>query len=480
MNIAGPLATLIFAVTVLTVFGGLFAYGIYRAREGRRERPAARSSLEYFVEFAPASGVAVTFDDERATRRRPRRSWPLYAFSMAALLGMVAATFHYGRTGLRLVLQGAWDETGATVEFPAPPPVVAAAVGSTGVRVARAPRPASLFPSARFDTNGDGVIQEEERRALHAAVPLSVLVTIDDGGHAQGLAWLRETLDRYELSGRVTFFLTGNYLEGRPSYLGGPVTAWWSTLARSGFLGIHGLTHERGTEWSRERWLEEHSATLSAVVTTVEPPPGWSWASYPWGSRAPFLTFDDAYFAALDDVSPRVAYDASMIVHPSSPSSFRGDRLVPRDQSWPFSLDLALPDDVELPFSSARGRRVKIGKHPILEVPAYSWAVRDEREQLSWVPPLDVNLYDLYRCSGDAVNAAVVTAFEQNLDAHYRGNRAPFQLGLHAQNYTADRRCERRTLEAMLDVVARLVRGGQAIRYEAMPRLLERLLGERL
>src|SRR5262249_10893694 len=122
--------------------------------------------------------------------------------------------------------------------------------------------------------------------------------------------------------------------------------------------------------------------------------------------------------------------------------------------------------------------RVKIGSHSILELPAYAWAVRDELEQLLWVPPLDVNLFELYRCNGDAANTEVVVAFERNLDAHYRGNRAPFQLGLHAQNYTADRRCERRTLEAMFDVVERLVRGGQSIRYEAMPRLLERLLRE--
>jgi peptidoglycan/xylan/chitin deacetylase (PgdA/CDA1 family) len=476
VNIAGPLATLIFAVTVLTVFGGVFAYGIYKARERRRERPSARRRLEYFVEFTLEPGMTVAIDAELASRAR--RPWGLYALSSSALLGMVAATAYYCRAGLRLVLQGAWDDRGSAVEFPPPPPLAAAAIGSPQAFGARRSRGASLFPSQRFDANGDGRIQPDERRELHASVPLTVVVTIDDNGHVQGLAWLRETLDRYGLAGRVTFFLTGNYLEGRPSYLGGPVSAWWSALAQTGFIGIHGLTHERGTEWSRQRWAQEHSATMSAIVSKVSPPPGWSWSSYPWGSRAPFLTFDDAYFSALEEVTPQVVYDASMIVHPYSPASFQGDRLVERDQSWPFSLDAELPTDVELPYSSVLGHRVRIGSHPIMEVPAYAWAVRDGHDRLSWVPPLDVNLFELSPCSGNAANSEVVAAFERNLDAHYRGNRAPFQLGLHAQNYTADRKCERRTLEAMFDTVEKLVRGGEAIRFEAIPRLVGQLLEE--
>lgn len=109
LNIAGPLATLVFAVTVLTCFGAVFAYGVYKARERQRDEPLAKR-LTYFVELALEPEPVATSDEPPGEGRR--RPWAIYALSGAALLALVAASTYYGHTGLRLVVDGAWDDRG--------------------------------------------------------------------------------------------------------------------------------------------------------------------------------------------------------------------------------------------------------------------------------------------------------------------------------------------------------------------------------
>lgn len=476
MNIAGPLATLIFGLTVLTVFGGLFAYAVYKARERTRKKPSSgKKSLMYFVEYELPIAQATAVATGPAIARRPAegKPWGLYALSLCAVAGLCGVTAYYYQAARRLVLQGAWGQG----EYPAPPDRPKVKRGPVVVVSLDARRP-SLFPSAKYDTNLDGAIQPEERKRLHAEVDLTVLLAVDDNGHAQGMRWLYDTFERHKLWGKVTFFLTGNYLEGKQSYLGGPVGAWWNALSNENFVGLHGLTPGApGTTdtWVPDRWNKEHVDTMKSITDTVEPPDGWAWASYPWGARAPYLSVTDAYFAGLERLAPRVVYDASMVVHPTSPPPAQTPAQA-RDSSWPFSLAWPLPIDVELPFSEKQDRRVLIENHTIVEVPVYAWAVqRKKNEGVSWIPSLDVNFFDVYRCTGDGVNEEALAAFEQNLDAHYQGNRAPFHLGLHAQNYMADKKCERKTIEAMLEKIDQLIKSGRKIKFEAMPQLLERL-----
>lgn len=480
MNIAGPLASLIFAITVLTVFGGLFAYGVYKARERTRKKPAAgKKSLQYFIEYelpVATAGGPVPIAVPRPTEGRP---WALYALTVFAVTGMIGAGVYYYRSGRRLVLQGAWQRsgTGASAEFPAPPDRPRITRGAL-LELKLAARRASLFPKAKYDVNADGQLDAAERATLHAEVPQSIVFTVDDNGQAQGLLWLFETFERSKVLEHTTFFLTGNYAEGRPSYLGGPMTDWWSTLAQHGYVGLHGLTHEQGLDWSRQRWTDEESSTLKDIIANVKAPEGWAWNQYPWGSRAPYLSFSDAYFAALDRLSPVMLYDASLVVHPVAPPGAAAAVLPPRDQSWPFSLNTPMPADVELPFSKTLDSRVQIGSHAIYEMPVYSWAIKSTGGNLVWTPSLDVNIFQAHPCSGDGANTEVVDEFAKNLDAHYRGNRAPFHFGLHAQNYSADRRCERKTVEAILAKVAELTAAGQKLKFDSVPRVLESLASE--
>lgn len=482
MNIAGPLASLIFAITVLTVFGGLFAYGVYKARERTRKKPAAtKKVLQYFVEYtlpAMANGEAGAFGAGPKMAASEGKPWGLYLISLLAIGGLVTAAVYYFRSGQRLVLQGAWGGSSST-EFPDPPADRTKPARGAPVSLAKLttpPRKASLFPKASFDSNGNDKIDGDERRNLQENVPLTILVTVDDNGHAQGMKWLLERFDRYGVTGKATYFITGNYAKGRPNNLGSSnVELWWNTFSNEAFIGIHGLrtdpTNREREGWDVSTWKTEDTGVMSELLK-LRPPTGWTWNEYPWGSRAPYLWFTDQYFTALEQTSPRVQYDASMIVNGAKLDTV-GQPPSPRDLVWPFSLETPIPSpDVILPYAEKLDTRVTIGKHAILEVPVYSWAIVKGTAKI-WVPPLDDNLFKEQGCPGDGPNKATVDAFFENLQAQYTGNRAPLHLGLHAQNYMADKKCQRATIEAILSKVIGLQQSGWRLQYESIPRLLE-------
>ena len=355
-----------------------------------------------------------------------------------------------------------------SVEFP-PPPARPRKGRGAEVVIAHASRAPSLFPSPEYDANADGILQPEERRRIHAEVPLSVLVSVDDNGEPQSMAYLDTLFERFAIADKVTYFLTGNYLEGRPLYQGGAMANWWAALAQESFVGLHGLTHAKGADsWAPERWYDEERTVMKEITEHVPPPTGWSWGRYPWGSRAPELVANEGYFVALERMTPPVLYDASLVV--------RADTLRPlgeRDLPWPFTLDHELAEEVQLPVVQSTGRQVALGKHPIFEVPVYAWEVRNGGKR-AWIPSMDLNYFELFPCDGEPSRQGL-SMFEENLSAHYEGNRAPFHLGLHSQNYMADRICERATLEAMLDVLKRFAGPAAQIRFEAIPMLVSRL-----
>ena len=66
-----------------------------------------------------------------------------------------------------------------------------------------------------------------------------------------------------------------------------------------------------------------------------------------------------------------------------------------------------------------------------------------------------------------------------NLEAHYRGNRAPFHIGLHSRQYAADRNCERATLGAIFAEIKGLKGAGKNIRFSNIPDLLLWLMRRR-
>jgi len=481
MNLAEPLATTIFAVTVFTVFGGVFAYAVYKARErtrGDRAATPGSPALEYFVEYVPegADTSPIPTGAEATSRHLAVATYGLAALTLAAF---AAASVFYVR-GHRIFQPGR-PAAGASSAMP---PIGERLAGApqtvpSSARIAARPRPpdlatlrrrpGSLFVAARDDADGDGRISPEERARIHDHVPQFIVGCCDDNGAVQGRCWMREVFAKHAILGKATFFMTADYLEGRASYLGGPVHQSWQTLFDEAWGGIHGTSHAPGAEgWSQKRWRDENGTVQLEIVTRLRPPSGWDWASYPWGARAPFLVLSDAYFASLEKLSVR--YDASLVVRPPGPPPDAAQDV--RDVSWPFTLAEPIPADVELPYLEREKRRVHLSRHALWEVPVYAWIMRPAGAAPRWEPSLDYNLFKHHPCSGDAPNLDAVEVLLASLRAHYRGNRAPFHIGLHAQNYTADRRCERATLETFFARLDRMIEDGFNLRYTSMPELL--------
>lgn len=115
--------------------------------------------------------------------------------------------------------------------------------------------------------------------------------------------------------------------------------------------------------------------------------------------------------------------------------------------------------------------RAQLGRHALWEVPVYAWVMKN-KGKTEWMPSLDFNLWNSYGCQGTHVNEDAVNVLIDNLKGHYRGNRAPFHIGLHAQNYTKNKTCERAAIAKAFDEIDRLIEEGFNLRYAAMPELL--------
>lgn len=446
MTVVGALATIIYVTTILTVVLGLSAYALYKVREKRRLLPQkSRVLLTYFVEYALPGMPAGSLVTVRAPKTT---SWRV-PLSLGAGIGLVVAVV----LGIWLRLHGA-SSLDVAAEPRTMPDLKSLAHGAP-----------SLFPYPSLDANGDGIIQDDERLQIHAEVPQFVLLSCDDNGAVAGLEWLRATMASHHAGGKVTYFMTGNYMEGRANYMGGPVDDWWQLEATESYVGLHGTTHaEGGQGWNVDRWKEELSGVHQQMIRKLAPPPQWVWDGYPWGSRAPFLVVDDAYFTALDGLRPHVVYDASLIVQPNKRPAKASE---PRDVIWPFTLEQPLLDEVYASGGESTPR-MKIGHHGLWEVPVYAWLLKG-----NWQPSLDYNLFKVYPCDDKDGRKDAVRDVMDNLHAHMQGNRAPFHVGFHAQDFTADKTCERATVARLMGELDKLVRDGANIRTIAMPELLE-------
>ena len=491
MNIGGALASGIFAITALTVVGAIMSYTVFKVRERRRKPKASAGDedvLQFFDEYRPhGSGARANTEEQSAT------GWGLWARLAASTLGLLVivgclvAFLVYSRKQEKTPPEPPSDRTSGMLkrlvsllekgEEPKPPAHDRGRQPDFGSMRSRKP---SMFPFSSLDRNRDRRIQRHERKQIHQRVPQFVLVTSDDNGSVDGLQWLHEQATTHGFVGQMTFFNTANYLTGRKNHLGGKVTGEWQQLLDHYYVGLHGSTHEEGAEgWDTMRWRKELSSIMGELTGRLQLPKGWTWDKYPFGSRAPFLMLTNTYFEALLDLEHPVLYDASLQVRPGgerrTPHPPRDER---RDLVWPFTLDNRLPRQIDRPYLPDTGKRARIERHPFWEVPVYSWYLRREEGQGEWQPSLDVNLWQHHPCTG-AGNQAAVEAVLDNLEAHYRGNRAPFHIGLHSRQYAADRNCERATLGAIFAEIKGLKGAGKNIRFSNIPDLLLWLMRRR-
>lgn len=473
--------------TVIAVVVSVAAYVSFRLRErgGRRASSAeleriAPESLDLFEAFRfEAVPPPVPARPKARILRRIGIGWGVGA--VAVVSGGALAVFVDGDAEVAKAGRGAAEEAIG-------PSLLVAGSGGRGLPAAwrsvmnvadGSPRPVSLFGIPELDENGDGTIQSAERARIHARVPQFILVGVDDNGAIEGIRWLREVFEAYGIWSHATFFMTANYLSGRKNYLGGPIEDVWQAVARDNFVGLHGTTHAPGAEsWGVERWRSELVTVQEELRARLLPPDRWEWGAYPWGSRAPFLVYNDAYFEALDGLAARVVFDSSVQVRPAGADERSFEVSSARDLPWPFRLDAPLtaailpPDHVD-PDAS-------LEPHEIWEVPVTTWLYPPrEGSSARWEPSFDFNLWQHFGCDDPKGNKRVVDFVVANLRGHLNGNRAPFTIGVHAEQFVPGKVCHRRTFERLFARIQGLRIDGYDIRYVDMPELLLWMEGRR-
>lgn len=445
----------------------LIALAVLVTRATRRVAPRAGGpqELRYFVEY-----LADETSVQPAVRRGGELRAPVFAVVLGACLLLAGGVLYRGRpVGLGFGF-GAGGEGGATKSSAAPS--ASASVSPAPKKTARpapsaiavAPRKASYFVTPAADLNGDGKVQNEERAMIHAELPLFVVVTVEDAGYADGLAWVAELLETHHLAGKVTWFLTGQGFDKK----GGPVGLAWQRAGFDAMLGLGGTTREvEPGDMAVDKWVDELGGVQRLLRKEIELPTGWDWKTVPLGARAPFLAANDAWFQALGKLEGSVVYDSSIVVQGAEPPA---SLEAPRDALWPFTLHEGLPKEAKAPWVA--GKPATVGPHPLWELPINSWALRAKGQPPEWQPSTDASLFRFHPCGeANVADAEAVAQLQQNLVAHYKGNRAPFHLGLRTGAYRKPG-CARATIDKFLGEIGRRIDEGENIRFVDVPTLL--------
>jgi len=294
------------------------------------------------------------------------------------------------------------------------------------------------------------------------------------------LRWLQYVARELAFADKLVYFNTANYLPGRKNYLGGPVEQLWQKALDVGYLALHGTSHARsGNRWDVARWHREHATIVGEIERRLKLPWGWEWGTYPWGSRAPNLRLNAHYYAALARLGRNIVYDASLVIRPTARRGKSDLGELMRDLPWPFTMEHPLPPGV--PRHQQLNSVIEQEGAPLWQVPVYAWHLRPRRAGI-WRPSLDTYLWELYECRGEDANRQAIKDLLGNLDAHYRGNRAPFHIGLTPREYTRDQQCQRNTIEGLLKAIQGQYKSGRNIKFVSIPELLlwiDRHSGER-
>jgi hypothetical protein len=273
---------------------------------------------------------------------------------------------------------------------------------------------------------------------------------------------------------RTTFFDTSVYMiDSSRKVLGGNAgedqrgrnrAAWKSALAAGHEMADHTVNHFNGGAalisqeeccWTRDWNVTQWSAEIASCRTTLTDPHFGLGAKAVTGFRAPYLSYNDNMFTALQKLG--FVYDSSL------PNCFSDDEDGTKC-SWPYTLDEGSPDaDAlvgqlkrsdpkvsmpkiqrhsglwELPITTLivppdsaadqyhfrAGLRKRIAKHAPFRYPTLF------DEAAGKITGLDYTLLMDAGVTGDEMRAIL----EYNLDLHLSGNRSPLIFAAHSHLY---------------------------------------------
>ena len=227
----------------------------------------------------------------------------------------------------------------------------------------------------------------------------------------------------------ASFYVTSMYATADGAAPALTLRAWRDAFAAGHELGDHTHTHPHGNAFTPAEWQAEIQKCLDLIAGPVLPRPAIH------GFRTPFLEYNDATFAAIDQLGFR--YDCS--IEDGHQPDQDG-----RNFHWPYTLDHGSPANDA------------VGAHPGLwELPVHPVIVPpDERCAEYGVPPglrarlakvqdyfdvvsgkitgADWNLWVEFGMS----RAEFVATVNYTLDLRRQGNRAPFMLVAHSDLYS--------------------------------------------
>jgi peptidoglycan/xylan/chitin deacetylase (PgdA/CDA1 family) len=278
----------------------------------------------------------------------------------------------------------------------------------------------------------------------------------------------------------TTFFDTSMYMvDGSKKVFGGNrgedhdgrnLAAWKSALVAGNEIADHTVNHFNGgalrfskepccraRDWSVAQWASE----IAACQTALTDPRYGLGATEVIGFRAPYLSYNDNLFTALQQLG--FVYDSSVV-------NCLADEEDGTNCSWPYSLDQGSPDGNALAEKLRRSAPhplslPAIGAHAgLFEIPITALIVPPDSVagKYGFAPGLrsrvdahahyltvydaskakiagvDYNLFIQAGMTGDEMRAVL----QYNLDLHLSGNRSPLVFVAHAQLYAFSSRGE--------------------------------------
>jgi Polysaccharide deacetylase len=311
-----------------------------------------------------------------------------------------------------------------------------------------------------------------------AHVPQFVTVTFDDNfglalpGSVGGVrAIVKYYAGKYNPAGkrnaadfdgapiRATFFDTSIYIvDSSKKVIGGKEgqdekgrnrAAWKSALVAGHEIADHTVNHFNGgdaviskedccraRDWNVAQW----SAEIASCRATLKEPRFGLGAKDVIGFRAPYLSYNDNLFTALQNLG--FTYDSSL-------PNCLNDEEDGTNCAWPYTLDEGSPDANpqiqkhpglwELPITTLivppdvvadryhfkTGLRERIATHVPLTYPGTHHVAAGKLMGLDYTLLIDADV------TGDEMRAIL----EYNLDLHLSGNRSPLIFGAHAHLY---------------------------------------------
>lgn len=286
-------------------------------------------------------------------------------------------------------------------------------------------------------------------------VPMFVAIGFDDNAYSEGLKWIDEySKDLKNSDGtpvKFSFFNAGKYSDSAGE-------EWYNLYKNGHEIGNHSFSHPHGskTYWSKspatyevlmtqDQWAKEMVDTDETQVGLGIP------LKEMRGFRNPFLEYTDQELSA--------AYERGFHYDCSIEEGYQGN-IDGTNNYWPYTLDNGSPGNVAV--SEWLDTRDPIGSYPGLwELPVYALIVPPDELAEKYDFPVGLRKkindakpyiegsnwkitgfdYNLWRTDSgtDMLNGQEFLAIlKYNLDLRLEGNKAPFMLGAHIDEYTTD------------------------------------------